>query len=151
MNEMTNLAQLTPIPIKDLLKSNTEGRNWLLDNTNQLENLLGMELSNPGVCLNTPEEARPDIIAEENMAEKKVVCLINLDVPTDKDFKRFLSASTAHNASITLWIVSEVDEQTKAIIQWLNHRTEWKTQFVIAKIEGYTIGDSLPVIHLTKI
>lgn len=97
-----------------------------------------------------PGEGRSDLIAEENMTEKKVVCLINLDIPADTDFKKFLSIATAHNASIALWIVSEIDDQTKAIIQWLNHRTEWKTRFVIAKIEGYKIGDSLPVIRLTK-
>jgi hypothetical protein len=117
----------------------------------QLENLLGVELSNSRTCLNTPEEVRPDLIAEENMTEKKVVCLINLDNPTDPDFKKFLSITTAYNASIALWVVSEIDDQTKAIIQWFNHRTEWKTRFVIAKIEGYKIGDSLPVIHLSKV
>jgi hypothetical protein len=148
---MTNLAQLKTIPIKVLLKNNTEARNWLLENMDQLETLLGKELSNPGVCLNTTEEARPDLIAEENITEKKVVCLINLDIPNDADFKKFLSIATAHNSSIALWIVSEIDDQTKAIIQWLNHRTEWKTRFIIAKIEGYKIGDSLPVVHLAKI
>jgi hypothetical protein len=148
---MTNLAQLTTIPIKDLLKSNTEARNWLLDNTDQLENLLEIELSNPSVCLNIPEEARPDIIAEENMTDKKVVCLINLDSPTDADFKKFLSIATAHDASIALWITSEIDDQTKAIIQWLKHRTEWKTRFVIAKIDGYKIRDSLPILYLSKV
>jgi hypothetical protein len=121
---MTNLAQLNAIPIKDLLKNNTEAKNWLLGNMDQLENLLEIELSNPGVCLNIPEEVRPDLIAEENMTDKKVVCLINLDIPTDAGFKKFLSIATAHNASIALWIVSEIDDQTKAIIQWLNHRTE---------------------------
>lgn len=89
---MANLAQLNAIPIKDLLKNNTEA-----------------------------------------------------------DFKKFLSIAIACNASIALWIVSEIEDPTKAIIQWLNHRTEWKTRFLIAKIEGYKIGDSLPVIHLSKI
>lgn len=147
---MNKLENLTKIPIKELLKSNTEARNWLLENIDQVENVLGIELSNPRSCLNIPEEARPDLIAEENMTDKKIVCLINLDTPTDKDFKKFLSIVTANNASIALWIVSEIDDQTKAIIQWLNHGTEWKTQFVITKLEGYKIGDSLPVVHLAK-
>lgn len=148
---MTNLAQLTTIPIKNLLKSNTEARNWLLENMDQLENFLGIELSNPKVCLNNCEEARPDIIAEENMTDKKVVCLINLDTLTDQDFKRFLSASTALNASIAIWIVSKIDDQTKAIIRWFNNQTEEKTQFIIAKLEGYRIGNSLPVVQLLNI
>lgn len=147
---MNNLAQLSVIPIKNLLKSNTEARNWLLENIDQLENLLGIELYSPRFCLNTPKEARPDLIAEESMTDKKIVCLINLETPTDEDFKKFLSIATIHNASIALWIVSEIDDQTKAIIRWLNHRTEWKTRFVIAKIKGYKIGNSSPVIHLTK-
>lgn len=147
---MKKLENLTKIPIKDLLKSNTKARNWLLENIDQLEKLLGIELSNTRFCLNTPEETRPDLIAEENMTDKKVVCLINLDYPTDENFKKFLSIATTHNASIALWIVSEIDDQTKAIIQWLKNRTEWKTQFIIAKIEGYKIGNSSPVIHLAK-
>ncbi|MEW5819922.1 MAG: hypothetical protein AB1782_07000 [Cyanobacteriota bacterium] len=105
---MKKLENLTKIPIKDLLKSNTDARNWLLENIDQLEKLLGIELSNTRFCLNTPEEARPDIIAEENMTDKKVVCLINLETSTDKDFKNFLSIVTTHNASIALWIVSEI-------------------------------------------
>lgn len=148
---MTKLAQLKTVPIKDLFKNNPDARNWLLENMDQLENLLDTELSNPRTCLNCPAEVRTDLIAEENMTDKKVVCLINLAIPTDADFKKLLSIAAAHNASIVLWIVSEIDEQAKAIIQWLNHRTEWKTLFVIAKIDGYKIGDSLPVIRLTTI
>lgn len=147
---MNKLENLTKIPINDLLKNNTEARNWLLESIDQLENLLGTELYNPRLCSKNSDDITPDIIAEENMTDKKVICLINLDVPTDKDFKRFLSASTALNASIAIWIVSEIDDQTKAVIQWLNHRTKWKTQFVIAKIEGYKIGNSLPVVYLSK-
>jgi hypothetical protein len=148
---MKKLENLTKIPIKDLLKSNTKARNWLLENIDQLENLLKIELSNPRFYLNTPEEARPNLIAEENMTDKKVVCLINLDTPTDKDFKKFLSIATAHNASIALWIVSEIDDQTKAIIDWLNLRTEKNTPFIILKLSAYTIGTSLPVFKLSTI
>jgi len=148
---MTNIAQLESIPIKDVLKSNEEAKNWLLENINQLESLLEIELYNPRVYFTPSDEANPDIIAEENMTDKKVVCLINLNTITNKDFKRFLATSTAFNASIAIWIISEIDDQTKAIIHWLNHRTEWKTQFIIAKIEGYKIGNSLPSINLSII
>lgn len=148
---MTNLAQLETIDINEILKTNEEAREWLLENIDQIESLLGIELYNPRACFIHSDNANPDIIAEENMTDKKVVCLINLDTPTDKDFKRLLSASTALNASIAIWIVSEIDDQTKGIIHWLNHRTEWKTQFIIAKIEGYKIGNSLPSINLARI
>lgn len=46
--------------------------------------------------------------------------------------------------------VFKTDEQTKAIIQWLNHRTEWKTEFIVLKLEIFKIEDFLPAIRLMR-
>lgn len=145
------MANLSKIDISEIFKTNQEVRNWLIENPKGLENALNIELVNIGHHSIIPEEVRPDIYAEENMSHNKVIVMINLDEPADEDFKNLLAIAAANNANKAVWLVKSLDDKTRYILNWLNERTGWKSEFIVLKLEAYKINDSLPAVKLVRI
>ncbi len=145
------MANLIEININEIFKTNQDVRNWLLENPRELEDALNIELVNIGHHSIIPDEVRPDIYAEENMSHNKVIVMINLDEPTDEDFKNLLAIAAGNNANKAVWLVKSLDDKTRYILNWLNERAGWKTEFIVMKVEAYKINDSLPAVKLVRI
>jgi hypothetical protein len=148
---MTNLSKVKEININEIFKSNAEVRNWLIENQKELEEAIHTEFSTLCYPAGILEEARPDVYAEENMTYNKVEVLINLNETTDEDFKKFLAIAAGNNVKKAVWIVTGLDDKTRCILDWLNEKTEYKTQFIILKVSAYQIENSLPAINLVRI
>lgn len=148
---MTNLSKVKEININEIFKINADVRNWLIENPKELEEAIHAELVNVCHPSGIPEEARPDVYAEENMTYNKVAVLINLNENTDEDFKRFMAIAAGNNVKKAVWIVTGLDDKTRCILDWLNERTEHKTQFIVLKLSAYKIENSLPAINLVRI
>jgi hypothetical protein len=148
---MTNLSKVKELDVKEIFKTNEDVKNWLLENPEQLEEAIHIELKNLCHTAGIPEEARPDLYAEVNMTYNKVIIQVNLEEATDDDFKRFLAIAAVNNVKKAVWIVTGIDDKTRCILDWLNERTEHKTQFIILKLSAYQIENSLPAINLVRI
>jgi len=148
---MTTQGNLKEIDSKDIFKSNIEAREWLLENINTLEETLNDELVNADHYKILTDELRPDILAESDKSHNKVSVKIQLNDITDEDFKNLLASATATNANKVVWIVNKIDDKTRAILDWMNVRCEWKTQFIVLKLGVYTIDNSMPAVSLTRI
>lgn len=145
------MANFTKIDINEIFRTNQDVKNWLLENPKELKDALNIELVNIGHHSIIPEEVRPDIYAEENMSHNKVIVMINLDEPTDEDFKNLLAIAAGNNANKAVWLVENLDDKTRYILNWLNERTGWKTEFILLKLEAYKIEDSLPAVTLVRV
>lgn len=149
--QMTTQGNLKEINSKDIFKSNLEVREWLLENIKTLEDTINDELVNADHYKILTEELRPDILAESDRSHNKVSVKIQLNDITDEDFKNLLASATATNANKVVWIVNKIDDKTRAILDWMNVRCEWKTQFIVLKLGVYTIDNSMPAVNLTRI
>ena len=83
-----------------------------------------------------------DILAEEEGTNKKIIIENQLE-PTNHDhLGKLLTYTAGHAAGIAVWVVSNVREEHRKAIDWLNDHTDEDVEFYLVRIELWQIGDS---------
>ena len=138
-----NLSKIKRFPLRSVWP--TEDRNftpWLAEHIGELGKALGIELETQeressvgGRSLDimaTDSSGRPVII--ENQLEGSDVDHLG----------RLLIYTAGKDADVIIWIAKNFKDEHQQVLQWLNQRTNSKTNFFGVAIEVWTIDDSRP-------
>jgi hypothetical protein len=116
---------------------------WLSQEENL--RLLGDEIGYEIVLLKTEAEVgnfNVDILAEEENTKKKIVIENQLEITDHDHLGKLITYASGHVASVAVWVVSDVREEHRKAIDWLNEHTDEEIDFYLLKIELWQIGES---------
>jgi len=98
-------------------------------------------LPNPSFISNT-SSFKTDILAEDEQGRKAVI--ENQLEETDHDhLGKIITYAAGKDAEIIIWIVSDVRDEHKQAIDWLNEHADEKLNFFLIRMELWKIGASL--------
>jgi hypothetical protein len=139
-----NLSKIKKVSLKKVWK---EGEisfsNWLAkqENMKLLAEELGLKEINVKKVEAKTGKYSLDILAEDE--NEKIVIIENQLEKTDhKHLGQLITYGAGFEASINIWIVSEVEEEHKSSINWLNEITNNNNHFFLVKIEIWQIDNS---------
>ena len=114
-------------------------REWILQNTEQLEEAFGEEL----VCVKyKPNELpilRPDVFTLENRTCKTIAIILNLGDITAEDFVRYFTVAALNDINKMVWIVDKFDNVNHYILEWLNDHSKGNIEFIVLKLSTYKL------------
>lgn len=83
-----------------------------------------------------------DVLAEEENSGRKIVIENQLE-PTNHDhLGKIVTYASGYDAEIIIWIVSDVRDEHKRAVDWLNEHTDEEINFFVIKMELWQIGNS---------
>lgn len=83
-----------------------------------------------------------DILAEKENTGHKIIIENQLEVTNHDHLGKLITYASGYDAEIIIWIVSEVRDEHKQAIDWLNEHSDEGINFFIIKMELWQIGDS---------
>jgi len=132
-------------------RSQEDARNWLLKNIYRLEDLINIEIKEPEYLDDVPEFIRPDIYGKIRNSRDLLVVSINLDKKiTNDDLKKFLDTVAFNDASLAVWVLTEIDERLQCMLEWISQKMEPKVEFLILKLSAFEIEKSGPALSLDR-
>jgi hypothetical protein len=138
------LGKLKKVELREFWKHEAiDFTKWLA----QEENLkaLGDELEYSLVLVGTETSVgnfNCDILAEEEDTKNKVVIENQLEATNHDHLGKLLTYAAGHGATAAVWVVSQVREEHRKAIDWLNEHTDDEISFYLLRIELWQIGDS---------
>ena len=119
---------------------------WLAENISQLSDLLGV----PIVVEQTEHRVGGyvlDILGRVE-ANDAVVIVENQLGPTDHGhLGQLITYAAGLEAAIVIWIATEIRDEHKAAVEWLNQHTGSSVSFFLVRPELLSIDDSAPAIR----
>jgi hypothetical protein len=92
-----------------------------------------------------------DILAKEENSNRKIIIENQLESANHDHLGKLITYAAGHEASYIIWIVKDVREEHRQAIDWLNEHTDEDTNFFLATIELWQIGESDPAPKFTVI
>lgn len=117
--------------------------NWLAEEENL--NLLSEEIGIDIKLIRTEANVgryNVDILAEEENTGHKIIIENQLEITDHDHLGKIITYASGYNATIIIWIVKDVRDEHKQVIDWLNEHTDDTTNFFIVKMELWKINDS---------
>ncbi len=85
-----------------------------------------------------------DILAEEENTGRKIIIENQLDRTDHGHLGQLITYAAGLEAEFVVWIVSEVREEHRQAVDWLNEHTDEQANFFLVQIELWRIDGSLP-------
>ncbi len=138
------LGKLKKIDLREAWKHEANDfTNWLSQEENL--RLLGDEIGYEIVLVQTEAavgDFSVDILAEEENTKKKIVIENQLEITNHDHLGKLITYASGYEAGVVIWVVSDVREEHRQAIDWLNEHTDESIEFYLVKIELWQIGES---------
>jgi len=85
-----------------------------------------------------------DILAEEEGGGRKVVIENQLQTTNHDHLGKIITYAAGHDASIVIWIFTDIKEEHRQAIDWLNENSSQNVSFFGINLRLIQIGDSKP-------
>ena len=139
---MFKFSELKRIPLREKWKHEaSEFTPWLAKHIQTLGDVLGMDLEI------VDREASVgdfylDLLAQD-LGSSKTVVIENQLTQTDHDhLGKLLTYAAGFDASTVVWVSEDIRDEHRQAMEWLNQRTDAKTQFFAVVAEILQIDDS---------
>ena len=142
---MVELAEFTPVPIRDIWEKEAEDFTpWLAENLDRLGAELNIEFRGIAQTEVKVGPFRLDLLAEDSEGRK--VAIENQYDKTNHDhLGKLLTYSAGVDASVVVWLVEGFQDEHRQALEWLNRHTHEEIEFFAVELNAVKIGDSLPV------
>lgn len=137
--QTVNIKKLNP---KEVFPTNDDLRNWIFKNTEQLEEAMGTKLYHTIYNPKAPYLVRPDICAVESQTSDRIAIMLNLGNVFEREFFRYLTIAALNDVKKIVWIVTNLDNVSYSILEWLNDRTEGNVEFIVLRLSAYEMPGS---------
>jgi hypothetical protein len=138
------LGKLKKIDLREAWKHEANDfTRWLSQEENL--RLLGDEIAYEIVLVQTEAavgDFNVDILAEEENTKKKIIIENQLEITNHDHLGKLITYASGYEAGVVIWVVSDVREEHRQAIDWLNEHTDESIEFYLVKIELWQIGDS---------
>lgn len=87
---------------------------------------------------------RADILRKETDGDRTVLVENQLEWTDHTHLGQILTYAAALDTPIIIWVAQNFTEQHRAVLDWLNEKTDGKVSFFGVEVELWKIGNSLP-------
>ena len=141
------MSVLKTVPIKQLnnkevFPTNDDLRKWVFENTEQLEEALQTKFYSTIYNPDAPYHVRPDICIIDDITSDRVAIMMNLGNTFEREFFRYLTVAALNDVNRIVWIVTNLDNISYGILEWLSERTKGNVEFVVLRLNTYELPDS---------
>jgi len=138
------LGKIKKIDLREVWKHEANDfTKWLAQKESLLS--LGDELGYSLVLVGTETSVGDfscDLLAEDESTKCKVVIENQLEITDHDHLGKLITYAAGHVAEVAIWVVSDVREEHRKAIDWLNEHTDDDISFYLVQIQLWQIGDS---------
>ncbi|QDS86211.1 hypothetical protein EC9_03710 [Rosistilla ulvae] len=119
---------------------------WLADNLDRLGSAIGIELELLEREANVGDFSL-DLLARD-LGRNANVIIENQLATTDHDhLGKLITYASGYDAQVVLWVSTDIREEHRQALDWLNQRTDSTTEFFAVIVEVIKIGESNPALQ----